>query len=200
MFLHEYNCSKVNNVYAIRGENWKVSLIALDQVKKPTYTSVLAVAKSSSRLKVNQSSQALPPNCHNLTYTVYSIKDYEELTLYPDGPCRDTGLAIAVVSVILQPCPDGFHQSGERCACDERLQAYDARCIVSDGAYIEKGNFWINATYYTNNTYQGLIIGNYCPSGYCKEKRINFTLGHPDLQCGVYRSGLLQSHIWQFQM
>lgn len=66
------------------------------------------------------------------------MKNNEELVLYPDGPCRDTGLVKAVVNVTLLLYPDAFTQYGEQCVCEERLLQYNAECIINDGILQEE--------------------------------------------------------------
>ena len=63
---------------------------------------------------------------------MYSTEQVEQLVLYPDEACRDTGLAQAIVNVTFLPCPDGFVQSGDQCVCEKRLQTYTDQCIVGD--------------------------------------------------------------------
>ena len=67
--------------------------------------------------------------CSKLSYRLYSTQDTDQLILYPDGPCRDTGVARAVFNVMFKPCHDGFMKSGENCVCEEILNEYNARCM-----------------------------------------------------------------------
>lgn len=84
-----FSCSGVKKIEVHRGQEFVLFLIALDQLKASTSTQVSAIVQKTSRLKMNQGSQNLPKKCSNLSYTLYSTEQYEELTLYPDGPCRD---------------------------------------------------------------------------------------------------------------
>lgn len=98
------------------------------------------------------------PNCSKFSFNVFSTENSEELILYPDGPCRDTGLARAVVHVTLLPCPDGFSKSDEKCVCEDRLREYGAECTVDDDASITRKNgynLWMSG-FYKNSSYQGL--------------------------------------------
>ncbi len=92
------------------------------------------------------------------------------------------------------PCPDAFTLSGDECVCEERLQAYNADCTISDDEiYITRkveSTFWVNASY-SNETYQGIISYSTCPTGYCKMESVNFSLIQPDFQCNQNRSGML---------
>ena len=150
---------------------------------------VTAVTSSTARLETYQTSQPLPDYCAPLSYTVYSNESHEQVVLYPDGPCRDTGLARVVVDVTLLPCPDGFTQSGEICTCEDRLHDYPVNCTIADTPYLTKTpglNFWIGASY-INTTYQGLVLGRSCPAEYCKKGAVNVTIDNPDMQCDLNR-------------
>lgn len=191
---HHHDCSRTMNISTQRGERFMVSLVALDQLRKPTSTQInAAITHQTGKLSLNQSIQTLSESCSNLSYAIYSEGSNEELIIYPNGPCRDTGLAKIIVNVSLQPCPEGFVQSYEECICERRLSEYNVACVIDEDIYIVKGsnsNFWMNATY-INNTYQGLILLGTCPIGYCKNSAINLTLETPDRQCANYRAGVL---------
>ena len=104
--------AKIKHVEVYRGQKFTISLRAKMQYG-PTATIVTAVTSSSARLATYQTSQPLPDYCAPLSYTVYSNESHEQVVLYPDGPCRDTGAARVVINVTLLPCPDGFTQFGE---------------------------------------------------------------------------------------
>ncbi len=190
----KYNCSKEFPVKTQRGQTFSVSLLALSQGDTITSTTVTAKLSPTARLKLNQSSQNLDAKCSLTEYTMYSTQHNENLVIYPNGSCRDTGQAQAVVRVEFWPCPNAFSLSGDHCICEERLQAFNAECIIADdGAYItRKSNdqFWLNALY-KNGTYQGLIIFERCPVQYCTSKHVNITLKQPDTQCNLNRTGFL---------
>lgn len=191
------NCSEATtmSIEVYRGQMFSVSLLAKDQLKNSISTQCLVSAKvyKTSRLKLNQSSQILQPNCSSLSYALYSTDSSEELVLYPDGPCRDSGVAKAVINVTLLPCPDGFDISGEKCVCAKRLQEYGADCVIDKEAYILRKNgsrFWISGAY-SNNSYLGLILYDTCPALYCTERTVRVVLDDPDIQCANTRSGVL---------
>ena len=128
-----------------------------------------------------------------LSYNLYSTKDTDQLILYPDGPCRDTGQARAVVNVMFKPCPDGFMKSGDNCVCEEILNEYNASCTINDTATLSRkagSEFWVQG-WYENGTYQGLIHYKTCPRDYCKRGEVTISLENPDTQCHMNRSGLL---------
>ena len=181
-----------SQVDAYRGQTFTVPLLAEMQYGNIA-TIVTAITSSTARLETYQTSQSLPDFCGLLNYTVYSTESREQVVLYPDGPCRDTGRARVVIDVTLLPCPDGFTQSGEICTCEDRLHDYPANCTITDTPYLTKRaglNFWIGVSY-VNNTHQGLVLCKSCPAEYCKKGAVNVTLDNPDMQCDLNRTGLL---------
>ena len=188
----ELNCTERKIVEIFPGQKFHVSLIALDQTRTSVTTKITAVS-ATSRLNSDQSSQTLEPECSKLWYNLYSTQDTDQLILYPDGPCRDTGLARVVVNVRFKPCPDGFMKSGDSCVCEERLNEYNASCTINDNATISRkagSEFWVQGRY-DNGTYQGLILFKTCPRDYCKTGEVTLTSENPDTQCDLNRSGLL---------
>ena len=174
------------------GQKFHISLIALDQTTTSVTTKITAVS-ATSRLNSDQSSQTLEPECSKLWYNLYSTQDTDQLILYPDGPCRDTGLARAVVNVMFRQCPDSFMKSGDNCVCEEKLNEYNASCTINDSATISRkagSEFWVQG-WYKNGTYKGLIHYKTCPRDYCKTEEVTLSLENPDTQCDLNRSGLL---------
>lgn len=106
----QYNCSEVKNVYAFKGQKWRVSLIATDQTGAGISTAVKVTATKSSTatFRLNQNPQILLHGCYSLAYSLFSTENHEQLLLYPDGPCHDTGLSTAVINVLFLPCPHPF--------------------------------------------------------------------------------------------
>lgn len=82
------------------GQKFNFSLIAVDQTRTFVSTEITTKTSSTARLNLDQSTQMLPGACSNLSYNLYSTKTFEQLILYPDGPCRDTGLARAIINVM----------------------------------------------------------------------------------------------------
>ena len=182
----------VMEVKVYKGQTFIVSLLALTH-SGATATTVTAITSSTARLETYQTSQPLPDYCAPLSYTVYSNQSHEQVVLYPDGPCRDTGLARVMIDVTLLPCPDGFTQSGEICTCEDRLHDYPVNCTIADTPYLTKTpglDFWMGASY-VNTTYQGLLLGRSCPAEYCKKGAVNVTIDNPDMQCDLNHTGLL---------
>ena len=190
----EFNCSKVTNIETYRGQTFSVPFLALSQGDTITSTLLTAKLSRTARLELNQSTQALSQNCTNVAYTLYSTEEYEELIVYPNGSCRDTGQAQAVIHVNFRSCPDAFTLSGDQCICEEGLQKYNTECVIfEDEIYITRkanSKLWLRALY-TNETYKGLILYPSCPADYCKTEAVNITLAQQDVQCDLNRSGML---------
>ena len=193
-----YDCFGYRSVSVLRGEKFEVSILALSQGRTITAPVLLAKVSATARLELKQNSVNLTAKCNTVSYNMYSMTNYEVLTLYPDKTCRDTGKAVALVKVYFKPCPDGFAQSMDKCDCEERLFQYNAKCTINGGGkyVITKGSskFWVKALY-TNEMdkegYQGLILYKSCPTDYCKNVNLNISLEEPDVQCDFNHSGLL---------
>ena len=189
----EYDCSGIVNKVLHTGQTFNISLLALAQGGTITSTLVTSIVSASSRLKINQSTQTLSAQCSELSYNLYSTNVQEKLALYPDGPCRDTELAIVTINVTFLPCPDGFMQDSEECICEDRLQEYDVSCVIDKSSYIlteSTSRVWMNYLY-ENDSYQGLILYNRCPDLYCTQDVVHITPENTDIQCGSNRSGVL---------
>ena len=186
--------SGVMLVEVYRGQKFTVPILAKMQFGA-TATIVTAITSSTARLDTYQTSQLLPDYCSTLKYTIYSTKSQEQVVLYPDGPCRDTGAASVVVDVTLLPCPDGFTQFGEICTCEDRLHYYHINCTIADTPYLTKTaglDFWMGVSYVnTTSTFKGLVLCKSCPAEYCKKGAVNVTIDNPDMQCDLNRTGLL---------
>ena len=198
-----FTCSAVKNIEVYPGQKFIVSLIAFDQMSS-IITQISADTKHSWLAKSNLKFQGLKKqDCSALNYSLYStgIKNIGELSLYPDGPCRDTGLARAVVNVTFRPCPDGFStlqtDYGKKCVCKKRFKSFGpTSCTIDDNVTIMKlsngtnSEFWVQG-WYENGTYQGEIGYKTCPGDYCKRGEVTLSLENPDTQCDLNRSGLL---------
>ena len=181
------------SIEVLRGQKFTVALLALAQAETLISTQVIAVTHSS-RLRISQTIQRLSEGCSDLTYNLYSDEAYDQLILYPNGPCRDSGMARVVIDVTFLPCPGGFTQSGEVCVCEGRLNLYDVECSIDEGIKIVKSNnsnFWMSAVHTQNGSYGGLILYESCPAEYCKTQAVALTLDNLDAQCDLNHSGVL---------
>lgn len=103
-------CAKSQSYSGIyRSEKLSIALTALAQGNAVTSTSVMAITSSTASTKFLQNTQHLPVYRYNLTYNVYSTEDYEEVSLYPEGPCHDNGYAeIFLQLTLLSVLMDSF--------------------------------------------------------------------------------------------
>ena len=189
---HRSIYSKYWNVSSYSGQKFNVSLLAAAQVGT-TSTSVTAITSTSTRLETFQTTQLIENGCNVLQYTIFSTKSHEEVKLYADGPCKDTGDAYVLINATLQPCPDGFTKAKDICSCEPKLLKHGISCSIENVPFFikrENLNCWIGASYF-NNVYEGMIIAASCPLEYCKSQPHKFTLNDLDSQCDHNRAGLV---------
>jgi hypothetical protein len=77
--------------------------------------------------------------------------------------------------------------------CEERLRDRNISCIIDDDIYFaKKANsvFWMGVVF-NNGSYEGLILHETCPVGYCRTDEVNMTLHDLDIQCAHGRAGML---------
>ena len=193
---YNYECN-ITETYAtiFRGQNVELNVKALGQRGSTVSTTVVAITSENTRMRVGQNLQKISRNnCSNLRYTLYSRNNSASLMIYPDGPCHDTGKAYKVIHVTFLPCPEAFSLQDDQCLCEERLQPYNAECIIGKENIILKKNtskFWMSILRDDNATYQGLILYPSCPPDYCKISTLEISTDDLDIQCAVNRTGVL---------
>ena len=186
-----YDCIGMKQISTLRGRRFSVSVLAFSQGNTTTAATILAKVSETARLRINQNSQQIRTNCSTLSYNMYSNGNTEQLVLYPDAQCRDTGLARAVVNVTFETCPHGFVVSDGECVCERRLLKYTNQCVIGDyNNYIIGSRVWIG---YSNDITLGvgLILCSSCPADYCKTDEVNISFTDLDIQCAYNHSGLL---------
>ena len=192
-YHHDFDCN-MKSIEIQRGQELNVSLVAIGQGWSIIPTDITALGKNI-RFRHNQTLQITSRQCSSLRYSLYSNSNYGELELYPNGPCRDTGLAKAVVQVTFLPCPDGFRKNDEECVCDKRLEKYGAQCIIrKENNFIkrkETDTFWMSILKSANDSYLGLILYSSCPADYCTSDTVDIPLDNLDTQCASHRTGVL---------
>ena len=192
---YNYECN-ITETYAtiFRGQNINLNVKALGQRGSTVSTTVVAITSENTRMRVGQNLQKVSRNCSSLIYTLYSRNDSASLTIYPDGPCHDTGNAYKVIHVTFLPCPEAFNLQDDQCLCEEQLQPYNTECIIGKENFILKKNtakFWMSILRDDNATYQGLILYPSCPPDYCKTSTLEIPIDDLDIQCGMNRMGVL---------
>lgn len=189
-----------------KGENFTVALVAVDQVNhtisNATIHAYLTFAESG--FGEGQLIQKTGDSCTDLTYSVTTIHEYEEIVVYAEGPCRDSYMSRKQIDIkfISCTCPVGFQQKDTEntncvCICDSVLLPYISDCNVQDETVTKRNDAWISYVNQTLNS-SGYLIHNHCPFDYC----LSPTLGHKikvnlnkknggDAQCAHNRIGIL---------
>ena len=143
------------------------------------------------QLSATQHIQATGKECTPISYRLSSNKNTTTLVLFPDGPCRDTGISRREITINFLPCPDGFTLDGSECVCEQRLQKYTNNCSVDTNSIRrDKNTFWMGAVY-ENRTFGGLILHSGCPFDYCIETSTLVKLDNLNIQCNYNHSGIL---------
>ena len=121
-----------------RGETFTVTLVAVDQVDCPVNATIHSSLTSIlGGLGEDPSSQNITDSCTDLTYTVFSPHKFETLTLYAEGPCKDSQLSQSKIDIHFQPCtcPIGFRPKNDEitnCVCECDYTLHESVLIVSD--------------------------------------------------------------------
>ena len=200
------NATQPPRIEVKKGHNFTVPLVAVDQVGNAISATILSSLRSNmSGLGEGNHIQNAIENCTNLTYSIFSPDDYEQLVLYADGPCKDAPLSQGLVEVQFLPCTCsvGFqHDVEERtrcvCMCDSKLAQYITTCNPADQTLTRKKNFWLTNVSFASST---KVINSYlifpnCPLDYCHppSSNVKINLNIPngvDAQCANDRSGIL---------
>ena len=184
------NCHR-RTIDTIRGKEFTLMALIVGQSYGIVPSSVRTSLENDIQIRATQRIQATGKECTPITYHLSSSKDTTSLVLFPDGPCRDTGISRRELTVNFLPCPDGFSLDDSECVCEERLQKYTNSCNVNDNSIERKSNtFWMGAIY-ENTTFGGLILHPGCPFDYCVDTPIYIELDNLDNQCNHNHSGVL---------
>ena len=184
------------------GEIFSISVAAMDQVNH----TVEAIVRSSlysnvSGLGEGQLIQKITKNCTNLTFTIFSRNEKEELIMYAEGPCKDAKKSQLRLPIQLSPCecPIGFqikhtNRATCECECDSALLPHITKCNPQTNTLTRESNFWI--TYTSKGNKSGYVIHPNCPFDYCYPASANIEInlviqGGADAQCEYDRSGKL---------
>ena len=188
-------------VRVMKGENFTLSLVAVDQLNKTiSNSSIHSYLRSyEGTLDTDQLLQSTGEGCTKLTFAAFSLQAFEELIMYPEGPCGNVEMSQLKKSIEFLPCtcPIGFEQDLTekakcKCKCDSRLHPYITECNDKNGMLLREGDFWIN---YVNDS-NGFVIYPHCPRDYCQSSSssisINLNIANgSDAQCTHNRSGVL---------
>ena len=211
---NQQDCSyQPGPVHVMKGEDFVLPLVAVDQVNNSINATVFAYTLSdNSGLGVGQRSQCGFESCTNITYRIYSENPSEKLVLYPDGPCKNADLSSRFVNVHFSrcKCPIGFMISPSspsecKCICHELVAPYLQECNYSSMLLIRNTQVWMDYVYRNTSygTVEGYIILPHCPYDYCIPPSIpvyvyltqeggsdaQCAFNHSDLLCGACKSG-----------
>ena len=198
---HDCNC-KNTSIIIRRGGVFTVSVVAVDQVRRPVNATIQSsLTYSESGLAEGQLLREIQDKCTDLSFSITSTHNYENLSLYAsDGPCKDADLSKLTYHIQFLPCecPVGFQlsknsQSNCTCDCHKNISCY-VICDIHKQSFVRKykSNVWIS---YDNSS--GYLVYPNCPYDYCKAFTDNSTsvnLNQPngaDAQCAFNRSSLL---------
>jgi predicted outer membrane repeat protein len=183
------DCGLRKTVRVIRGETFTISAMTVGQAMGIVPSTIKSNTPWITRRQHSQRTGSL---CTNISYQIFTQQDSAILTLYPNGPCRDTGRARMEVQVNLMRCPDGFNRSLSQiqCVCEDRLLLLNAACNVDERSIEVRGGVWLKPVY-ENNSYTGIALHSNCPADYCVDTPLNVTLDNPDVLCDYNRTGYL---------
>ena len=204
-----YDCNITHyNVTAYPGQTFEIPAVAVGQmfgtVPFPVHARFIQVNSSSPpQMKSLQRTQNVRRTCTNLTYTIVSSHQVEEMKLTVDRQDKlpagyfiqgvdKTFLILKELHVYirLRPCPLGFVLYNSSCVCQPQLQQHGINCSIDSQTVNRPSSMWINTTF-INGSPDGVLVREDCPFGYCKPESFDLDLEDPDEQCAFLRSGIL---------
>ena len=203
---HKPDCSYQSpDIRVQKGKPINMSLVAVDQVNHTVDANVSSFLSSPhGGFGEGQQTQSVERSCTNLTFNVFSPREFEILNLYPNGPCGSATLSTSHVTIqfIACTCPVGFEPLSHsktstrcECVCDSVLSPYITKCNLTTSSILRKDtNSWI--TYINDTDAHDYVIYPHCPIDYCqpqvKNISVNFNLPNgADSQCAHNRTGVL---------
>lgn len=190
------NCSYTPpTIETMKGQAITIPAVAVDHVNHTLPSTIHSSTSSQGGgLSEGELRQPVTGNCTDLKFTVLSPYENEQLMLYAEGPCKDSGISKRSVKVKFRPCPIGFAltSSKVRCDCDPAIKLYITNCSISTSTLFRRGEFWIQNI--ANGS--GYLVYPHCPFDYCypptQTVAINLnTRDGVDSQCSFNRSGKL---------
>jgi predicted outer membrane repeat protein len=186
-----------------KGETFHVTIAAIDQVNRSVNASIrsMLISNTHGRMGKGQQLQDISGNCTKLTYRVYSPDDSETVSLFAEGPCKDSVISRRSVTIRFLDCTCsiGFEpypsDSECECVCNSTLSPYITKCDTSTSS-VSRANTTSWITYINDTDPPGFMIHPICPLDYCyppsENVSIDFSLpSGSDAQCAHNRSGIL---------
>lgn len=186
-----------------KGEIFNISIVAVDQVKKPVESKIFSTLTSTESDLVRGRRALIANQCTNISYSILSPHNSESVTLFADGPCRDATPSLLKISANFSACdcPIGFEHTANdsscECVCDSLISEYIENCNEAEKTFVRKSSSWISHVLEGNqSTY---VICQRCPFRYCQGpsdsiqinlnsdtgSNIQCTEGHSGTICGV---------------
>ena len=179
------------DISIVRGQQFTLLAVTVGQDRGIIPSSIRVSLNNSAQINAAQRIQPTGKECTPISYRLSGSENSTELVLFPDGPCRDTGISRREINVEFLPCPNGFTLEELDCNCEKRLLQYTTSCSVDRGT-IDRGSstFWMGVLY-DNDTYEGLILHSVCPFDFCVDAPVAISLDDLDIQCAHDHSGTL---------
>ena len=203
-FCHngQQNCSYQHpGIKVKKGEAFTITLVAVDQVNHSVPNTGIHsyLLFSESSLGEGQL-QMTNEYCTNLTFSITSILAREQVTMHPEGPCKDALMSRSTIDIqfLKCTCPIGFQENADYnetcvCECDTKIfPEYISACDSKAETVVRKPKCWISFVNIndTKNS-SGYLTYSYCPFDYCLPSSTELNLNAPDAQCAHNRRGLL---------
>ena len=202
----EMNCDmRTWPVQVRKGESFMVEIVAVDQIGSPLYTRIFSSLSSADSSLDRGRGFRIGASCTNITYSIHSPYESEEVTLYADGPCRNANPSRLKVTVTFLPCtcPIGFeHIVGDDdmdcvCECNSLISDHIQNCNITTESFVRSDSSWISHIFQNNkSTY---IVCERCPFRYCQHPssendsiviNLNSNIG-ADIQCSPGHIGTI---------
>ena len=188
------------NVQARKGEIFKIPVVAVDQVESPVPSKIFSSISSNASHLASGQRAPVANICTNISYSIVSPYESENITLFAEGPCRNATPSQLTIAVTFSPCscPIGFQHSANDtscdCVCDPLISEHITKCDVAKQTFVRKTNSWID--YVIDNNQSTYIVSKRCPFRYCKgtpdaiEINLNNGFG-ANVQCSIGHTGTI---------
>lgn len=200
------NCT-VQQQYKIvsPGEAFKISAVVVGQRYGivPGYV-VIGVVKvlghGKAFIKKLETTQKTEKNCTPLTYTIFSSKQYQNVSLKLTVSDSSSSYNSPVINIHITSCPIGFTLVSNHCDCVPRLKNNGVHCSAHNRSIHRPAQSWIGYNVHNYSTITAhdtklIIFKKYCPRLYCFPSDTDIKAFpdriDQDKQCFMNRAGIL---------
>ena len=154
-----------------KDEKFAMHIAAVDQMNHTVKAMIHSYLSSNlGSLGEGQQVQSIGSSCENITFSIVSPKQNEEVVVYAEGPCKDLGISPLRIPINFIPCqcPLGFEQykvikNKCVCVCHYKLKEVfkfisESDCNTTTLLIRRNRDFWVSYT--TNDT---LLTVKQCP-------------------------------------